>query len=329
MRDIAEGEIRLPPVVGSSAIIFGATASAAVLGNYERDITAHALGLAGYVSPVNYQRAWTVHKPPSTLKYLAGGLIAQSAITAARLAKMGHTGDLHLLDDAEFGYPRFIGLTRWEPSTLTSDLGTSWAFPGSLTFKPFPSCRVLHPMMEALIDLLETHDLRPDEIETMRVWGEELAEEPVWRLDPIGHVSDSQTSVVHGLAVAAQRTPVGRGWQEPDLVFSREVSDLASRITFARHPDVVDMLIENPASRPARVEIAARGTTFSAERRYPRGTASDVPNSVLSTEELVSKFYSNAGGVVADRNAQKVVEMALNLQGVLDIRELTEHLRTD
>ena len=56
--------------------------------------------------------------------------MAFAAITAASMAELGHRGDLQALDDQEFGYPRYIGTRRWEPSAITTGLGDEWKFWG-------------------------------------------------------------------------------------------------------------------------------------------------------------------------------------------------------
>jgi 2-methylcitrate dehydratase PrpD len=328
LRDVVDGALVPPKVAGSSSIIFGATTAAVRLEGWSRDILENALGIAACISPVNYQRSWMAHMPPTTLKYMVGGAVTQSALTAGHLAHLGHTGDAQILDDTDLGYPRFVGTRRWDKAFVTAGLGQEWRFPQSQTFKPYPSCRVLHPMTEALIQLLTDNDIRPDEIDRITVWGEALAEKPVWRIRTLNHVSDSQTSVAHNLAVAAQRLPIGRAWQNPALVFDPKVKSLADRVTFELYPGQVDILIKDPSSRAARVEVIARGTSFTSERQHPRGTPSADPRTRTSTDELVAKFMSNGYGVLPERNLARVVELVMGLENVDDVGFLTEHLRT-
>ena len=54
------------------------------------------------------------------------------------MAELGHSGDLQVLDNREFGYAKFIGTDRWEPDIV----GGGWAPIGdSLPRAPSSSTR--------------------------------------------------------------------------------------------------------------------------------------------------------------------------------------------
>ena len=318
LRDVKDGKSSPPQVYGYSSTVFGATAAIARLKGLATPTVAHALGIAGSISPVNSQRAWFMHAPSSTIKYLLAGALTQAAMTAARLAEFGHRGDRRILDDREFGFPSFIGTKRWEPDGITFDLGTQWRFPAEVSIKPYPHCRVMHAQMDALIELVEHHDLKPEEIETVTAWGEGFVDLPVWVNRTIEDVMDAQFSMAHGLAVAAHRVPPGRAWQDPKVVWDPSVLRLMEKISTAPHPDYANSLAVNPASRPARIEVTARGTTFTAERNYPKGSPSPDPTSYMTIEELVTKFRSYAEEVLPTGSVDAAVEAVLNLETVKD-----------
>jgi 2-methylcitrate dehydratase PrpD len=326
VRDVKDGKSSPPPVVGYSSTVFGATAAIARLKGLAQDVVASALGIAGATGPVNAHRAWTMHNPSSTIKYLMAGGLAQSAMTAAHMAELGHRGDLQLLDDAEFGYRRFIGTGRWEPEAITTQLGTEWRFPRDVSYKPYPHCRVMHAQFDALIEILEQNNIRPEEIEGIQAWGEGWVEQPIWLNRNIEHVHDAQFSMAHGLAVAAHRVPPGKAWQDPDFVFSRSVLDLMDKTTTAVHPDYAAKISADAASRPSRIEVTARGTSFVAERSYPKGSPSPDPSTFMTTDELVAKFRHNAEGIVADDQVDGLVEAILDLETVSDVGTIMSRL---
>jgi 2-methylcitrate dehydratase PrpD len=326
VRDVKDGKSSPPPVAGYSSTVFGATAAIVRLKGLARDVVANALGIAGAIGPVNAHRAWTMHSPSSTIKYLLAGALAQTAMTAAHMAELGHRGDLQLLDDAKFGYRRFIGTGRWEPDRITTELGTDWQFPHYVSYKPYPHCRVMHALFDALNDIVEQNDIRPDEIEGIQAWGEGWIEQPAWLNRTIEQVHDAQFSMAHGLAVAAHRVPPGKAWQDPDLVFSRSVLDLMDKTTTAVHPDYAEMVSSDPASRPSRIEVTARGTSFVAERSYPKGSPSPDPNTLMTTDELVAKFRHNAEGIVPADKVDGVVEAILDLDTVSNVGTIMSRL---
>ncbi|MEU6646821.1 MmgE/PrpD family protein [Saccharomonospora sp. NPDC046836] len=317
----ADGTMRLSPVVGYASTIFGATAALGKLQGAGGDVVANALGIAGCISPVNSHRTWMAHAPSTTIKYTLAGALIQAAFTAAAMAALGHRGDRALLDDRELGYARFIGTTRWEPAALTDGLGTDWRFPAESSYKPYPHCRVLHGLLDGLADIVETHDIKPDEIEHIAAWGEAWVEQPVWLNNRIEHVQDAQFSMAHGLAIGAQRIPPSRAWQDPEVVFDPAVLALMERTTFAPHPDYVAALERHPSSRPSRVAVTARGTTFTAERDFPKGSPSPDPATYMTTDEIVAKFHVNAAALPVERRSE-IVDKVLNLERVDDLAPL-------
>lgn len=78
-------------------------------------------------------------------------------------AEFGHRGDLQILDDGEYGSPRFIGTTRWEPDCILAALGTDWQFPTEQAYKPYPRCRILHALLDSLKEIVDQNELRLDE----------------------------------------------------------------------------------------------------------------------------------------------------------------------
>ncbi len=326
LRDTKDGKVSPPPVYGYSSTIFGAAAAIIKLKGLSKDVLANALGIAGSISPVQSQTAWFQHAPSSTIKYLMAGVLTQAAMTAVHMAELGHRGDVRILDDREFGYPRFIGTRRWEPDRITENLGTDWQFPAEQSYKPYPHCRILHALLDALNEIVEANDIKPEEIDGIKAWVEGFVEQPVWLNRSIEHVHDAQFSMAHGLALGAHRVPPGRAWQDPKLVFSPSVLGLMTKVTLEVHPNYVELLTSHAASRPARIEVSARGQTFLGERRYPKGSPSPDPETSLSTDELAVKFRHNAAGVLPGENISEIVSTILNLETVDDIRPIMRRL---
>lgn len=318
LRDIKDGKVSPPPVFGYASTVFGATAAIGRLKGHSRETVAHALGIAGSISPVNSHWCWSQHAPGTTVKYTAAGPLAQTAMTAAHLAEFGHRGDLQILDDGEFGYRRFIGSSRWMPERILPGLGAEWFFPAEQSYKPYPHCRILHALLDCLIGIVETHDIRPTEIEGINAWVEAFVMQPIWLQREIRHVTDAQFSVAHGLSVGAHRIPPGKRWQSPEVVFDPSVLALMDRITFEVHPEYEKLVTSNAASRPARIEVRARGQSFVGEARYPKGSPSPDPESTMTTDELVSKFTRNAEGVMTNERIDQAITQLLGLDQVED-----------
>jgi 2-methylcitrate dehydratase PrpD len=290
---------------------------------------ADALAIAGTTSPVNAHRAWLMHVPTPTIKYnLLSGNQSLGGLTAAYLAEFGHRGDLQILDDAEFGYPRYIGTRRWEPSQLTVDLGTEWGFLATSFFKPYPHCRVTHAVLDALIEVIRTNDIKPGEIDSLTAYGEQWASDvPTFMNRTIDRPYDAQFSFAHGLAMGAHLIPPGKEWQDPANVYSESVTTLMNKVVWKSHPDWANAVTADPAARPARVEVAARGTTFVGERSYPKGSRSPDPSTYMTNDELVAKFHHNVEGVLSKEDADWVADRVMHLEEVDDVSTVLDRLR--
>ena len=317
-RDTKDGRLVKLRAFGYASTIFGATAAFGYVRGYSREVLSHALGIAGLISPVNPQLGFFQHAPSSTVKYLMGGMLAQQALTAAYAAELGHRGDLQVLDDREYGYPCYIGTEKWEPQHITDGLGEQWHFPKFSSIKPYPHCRIMHALIDCVTDLVRGHALKPEEIEAMTVYVEGISQRPVWLTRDVTNSHDAQFSMAHGMAVAAHIIEPGKDWLAPETIFSPSVMALMGRVSTVVHPDYVKMLDSNAASRPARVELKARGQTLVAEKRYPKGSPSPDPASYMTDAELIAKFRHNCDGALAPNAIDNLVDQVMRLEAVDD-----------
>lgn len=318
-RDTKDGKAANASVVGYSSTVFGATASAAKLKGLTVDRLASALGIAAATAPVNSQRAWFMHTPTATIKYQMAGALTNAALSAADMGDLGHRGDLQMLDDEEYGYPRFVGTSRWSSDLLTTGLGEEWRFPAFQMFKPYPHCRVMHAPLDLLIDLVAQHDIHVEEIEGITAYGEGWAYVlPCFTNREITELHDAQFCFAHGLAVAAHRITPGRQWQDPAVVFDPSVTALMHKVKLETHPSYFQSISADITSRPSRIEIRARGQTFAAEKHFPKGTPSADPQTYMTTEELVRKFRTFVDGILPPAIIDKVLDSVLHLEQVDD-----------
>ena len=313
IRDVQGDTVTMPAILGYTSTIFGAVAAITSLRGASATTTAHALNIAGAITPANSHRSWLEHTPVATIKYTMAGPVVQSALTAAYMALLGHRGDPALLDDPDFGYPKFIGTKRWKPEALTADLGKVWNFPSENSFKHYPHCRSQHGLLDLLIETVKSNQIVPSEIDAIRAWGEGHVERASWLTKEITQPVDAQFSIAHGLSVAAHRIPVPKSWQDNEIVFNEEIHDLMSKVSYARHPDWVEAMVSDPTARPSRIEIDARNETFVAELRYPKGT--NTGTAIGTTDDdLIGKFLLNAEGVLETEPVERCVEEIVNLQ---------------
>jgi 2-methylcitrate dehydratase PrpD len=328
-RDVKDGKAHTSSVLGYSNVVFGIAAASGMLKSLDESQLADTLGIAGSTTPVNAHRAWLEHVPTTTVKYnLSPGGVVFTGMTAAYLAQLGHRGDKQILDDVEYGYPRFIGTSRWEPSALTTELGVEWRYPVANFFKPYPFCRVPHAVFDGLIEMIRANDITPDEIESLTAYGEGwVGQFATFFNTDIERPYDAQFSFPHGLAMAAHLVPPGKDWQDPANVYDPSVLKLMDKVVWKSHPDWAAAVSVDPNARPARVEVVARGTTFVAERSYAKGSVSPDPSTYMSNDEIVAKFLHNADGVLRTEDAEWVADRIMHLEDVDDFSAVLDRLR--
>ena len=326
LRDMKNGKMSPPPVHGYASTIFGATAAVGKVKGFDRDQLADAMGISASMAPMNAQWSWSMHVPTATIKYAVAGALAHTAMTGACLAELGHTGDRLLLDDTETGWPRMSGSARWSPENVMAGLGTDWNFPSEQVYKPYPHCRAQHGPIQLVSELVSANDIKPSEIESIKAWVEGHVMHPLWLSPEIDHVTQGQFRIAHGLSVAAHRFPANKAWQSPEVVFDPSVLAVMKKVAVEAHPDQARLLAEDASSRPARVEIRARGQTFARELRWAKGTPSADPDTFMTNQELEEKFVGNAEGVLSSRQAGLAARKIWELESVKDIGELLRQL---
>ena len=319
-RDIRDGKVLWPAIMGYSSTIFGATAGVAKLRGFDTELMANALGLAGSISPANTATSFVKHAPSTTIKYLLAGWLNLGAITAASMAQLGHRGDIYILDD-DWGYWRFIGSSKFEKKWLTVDLGKRWFFPEFQLYKPYPFTRILGGALDALIYIIQQNTLKPEEIEGIHAWVEAFATEPGWKNQVIENPIDAQFSFAHVLSVAAHGIPPGPEWQDTNIVMNSSILKMMEKVTYEVHPGYIDALEKDPRSRLSKVEVKARGKTFSEERLYPKGTPSPIEETLFTTDELIEKFKKNAQRVLHWRAIDPAVNAILKIDEIENISD--------
>jgi 2-methylcitrate dehydratase PrpD len=327
IRDVIDGVFRMPGILGYTSTIFGATAAITSLRSADETVSRHAMAIAAATTPVNSHRSWIEHVPVASIKYTMAGPIVQGALTAAHMALLGHTGDPGIFDDPEFGYPRIIGTVRWKPENIVAGIGEQWNFQRENSFKVYPHCRSLHGLIDLLNELQNENQIAPSEIEAIRAWGEGHVERACWTTHDIHSALDGQFSMAHGLAVGAQQLPRCKVWQVPETIFAPHVLELMGKVTYATHPEWASAIVNDPAARPSRVEVDARGQTFTATLRYPKGTPGTAGGVGMSDGELADKFRLNCERVLANDVVERAIDGFMNLPALDDVAPLLRSLQ--
>lgn len=279
--------------------VFGAAVAAAHLMGLKGDEFKQALGLAGVSAPLPSALIWNWDDRPLSWHKDSVHWPAWSGVMAARLAGAGFSGPRSVLD-GRHGFWVMSGSDQFNPGELTRGLGEEWRILET-SFKPYPACRWIHPILDALGSLAEAHDIESADVDKIEIETFHLFEHYGF-LDPAPvNMIDAEFSVPYGAAMVLQRRPPGPGWYEPDLFTDEEVLRLASSVELYSNDEMNRLYYEN--NMPARVIVHVKGgATFKEEVLIARGD----PRNPLSDMELTAKFNGLARGVLGDGAAEEL-----------------------
>jgi 2-methylcitrate dehydratase PrpD len=252
-------------------------------------------------------------------KYGVPGWQGTGAVNAALLAEMGYTGDTTVLDDPHHGFAWYTGYPNWWPEEITERLNEDWTFTTGLHYKPYPCCGVFHGALDCFYSLIQEHDLRPAEMERVTAYCRGSMETP-----PFEGISGAQFNPRYVFSVAAHRVPTGAEWYTPQTMADSDILDFMGRVDCEALPGYRDALTVDPLANPARVEVVARGRTYSEKRAYRHGTVrgAERPSDV----ELEAKFRHNAEKVLTPGQGQRALEMLCELERLSDVTGLLSAL---
>jgi 2-methylcitrate dehydratase PrpD len=313
-----------PGLMGNAYSNFGAAAGAGRLLKLSEDKLLQALGVAGHLCMVLSYSRWGFGKDRYMAKYAVPGWQSTGAVAATLLAEMGYTGDTTVLDDPEHGFANFVGFKNWYPDEILDSLGKSWCFDFRLHYKPYPCCAIFHGILDCFCDLIEKNHLIPGEIESVTVYGRGGMNEGLFGRKEVDTISAAQFNPRYNIAVAAHRIPVGVDWIQPQIMTNPEILKFMDKITGYSHPDYLKILESDPLSSLSKVDVVARGRTFTVERKYRRGTTGTPAR--LTDDEIIAKFRHNAERILPAPKAKQVVNDFLDLENVENVSCLIRNI---
>jgi 2-methylcitrate dehydratase PrpD len=308
--------------------MFGAAAGAGKVLGLDTTAMNDAFGLAGYCSPVpSHNKSLTTTAGGGLAKYGPAGWTAQGGVTAAVLASMGYEADRSVLD-GEYGYWAMAGSNTFKAEKVTERLGSEW-YVLRVLYKCWPVCGHFQSPVGAFTELVNEHDLRPEEIERVLVLNEAQGLLPRFRTGVHNHI-DAQNSLEFAIAVVAHRIRPGPRWQSDDVMTHTGIRDLASKVSieaYARAEESRKQEIEVERlpyieKRPCVVEVSARGKVFRKEVEYAKWLSNGNPAYRATDADLADKFRSNATATLGAERTERAIRKILGLEEIGKTSEL-------
>ncbi len=299
-----------------STATIGAIAAAAgasrMLGlNVEQ--TRRALGIGASQSAGLRENFGTMTKP------FHPGRSAESGILAADFAKLGWTATPIVLE-AGRGFFKAAG-GGYDAGSIDGKLGNPWsfAFPG-VSIKPHPSGSLTHPGMGLMLDLIKQHDIKPEQVVKVKVGTNRHMPNALIHHRPTNELQ-AKFSMEFCMAILLLRRKAGLAEFTDAAVNRAEVKKMIERVDFGVHPEAEAAGYEKMTTI---IEIQlADGRKIGGRADFGKGS----PANPMSDEELSNKFRECAAwGKLPKANAEKVIDLVMNLEKVKTTRELTRLL---
>ncbi len=293
---------------------FGAAAGVASLLRLGIADVAAVLGLAGSQAAGLRENFGTMTKP------FHPGRAAESAVLAADLVQRGFSATRNILEAERGFYHAACG--GCDETAIRGRLGNPWTFasPG-ISIKPHPSGSLTHPAMAVVLELVERHDVRPEDVARIRVGTNRHMPTTLLHHDPQTEL-EAKFSMEFCAAILVLRRRAGLGEFTAETVHRPELRAMMGKVDFYVDPEAEQAGYDRMTSL---VEIVlADGRRLAGRADFGKGS----PANPMRWDEVAAKFRECVayGGLPAGR-AHAVIAMVEELDKVADVRLLTAALR--
>ena len=256
------------------------------------------------------------------MKNTVDPMATQSGVLAALLAEKGYTGPEHVVDGKE-GLTHVFG-PGWKLNLLTDGLGDSWRIT-QCGMKFFPTEALTHAPISAVLDLVKTNDLHPDDVEKIQI--RSLARAADILSDPSKYDPHTKETADHSLPYVIAAALVDRQVTPAQFEMAK-IMDPTIREQLKKVEVVADPEIEKvfPALQRVIVNITTTdGRTFSKQLDYPKGD----PRNPLTDAEIEEKYAALADGVLSPKAQKKLKDTIWNLEKVGSVSKLMALMKAD
>jgi 2-methylcitrate dehydratase PrpD len=286
-------------ITGSTGMLGSAAACSRLLG-LDAARTQMALGIAAS-QPIGVREQFgTMTKP-----FHPGGA-ARVGLMSALMAQHGYTASRRALEAPRGLLQVFSDKTDW--SQITEGLGQTWEVALN-TYKPFACGIVIHPSIDACVQLRELHRLEPADIAQVTIRVHSLVLELTGKKTPTTGL-EAKFSVYHSCAVGLLYGRAGEHEYTDEVVNRPEVTALRARVEA-----IVDDRIDEAA-----VDITIR-TTAGRELKLFVEHAIGSLERPMTNAQLRAKFVGQSEPILGAEKTARAWTLAMQIAQCADLRE--------
>ncbi|MBB3966086.1 MmgE/PrpD family protein [Rhizobium metallidurans] len=289
----------------------GAAAAASFLLRLDRRTTINALGLSISRSSGVRSNFGTQAKPYHAGMAARAGLeavsLARAGLTASASAVEGVDGFLDCFaGDRSAYFERMDQMIFGKPFDLVSR---------GLAYKKYPCCSGSHPACDVMIELVNEHSLKPEDIVSIRVGASLLAERELVCHNP-ATPQQARFSMEFALAVAVSKGSLGLDSFRTEVLEDPEIRGLMGRVRLELDDELAKLGFIGTA--PVKIDITLRnGQVLRAARDLAIGN----PERPFTDDDRRSKFMMCASRLLDQPAAEEVYRELQAFDTWADIHE--------
>jgi hypothetical protein len=96
------------------------------------------------------------------------------------------------------------------------------------------------------------------------------------------------------------------------------------KVSIKPNPDYDKVMSEDPLSALSKVDIVARGQTFTVVRQYRRGTTGTEASA--TDDDIIKKFRHNAERILTKHQIENAVDALTDIENLEDVTELMDYV---
>jgi 2-methylcitrate dehydratase PrpD len=289
-------------ITGTTGVFGAAAAAGRLIGLTEQEMV-WALGLAAS-QPVGLRESFG-----SMNKSFNPGRAASNGLFAAILASKGFTSSDRMIE-AKRGWANTIS-TKQDWGEITEGLGQRYETLLN-TYKPFACGIVLHPAIDAAIQLKNENQIAPSEVRRIDLNVNPLVLELTGKKTPQTGL-EGKFSVYHAVAIALIEGAGGEKQFSDRAVRDPAVIDLRAKVT----PTV------DPGIKPEQVDLTIELNDGRVFRKHIEHAIGSLERP-MSDSDLERKFVDLADGVLSAERTAKLMELCWSVESLGGAGEIAQ-----
>ncbi len=302
--------------------MYGFLASALVAGRImglTREQMVAAVGLAYHQMSGNAQASID----GTLAKRLGAGFAGYGGLMSARLARHGVFGPYHVLEGVKGLFRQYHG-GKYSKEALLGGLGSHFAGL-DIAPKPYPCCRGGHVAIDAVLQLVAAHGIRPDDVQKVTIYSPPaemmLLGAPLAKKRNPQSIVEAQFSNPWMVAVALQDGDVGLRHFTEQALQRADLKALTQRMFTEEDKSLV-----RPDGGPGFVRLVIEtrnGKSHAQQVNYAKGD----PKNAMTSAEYQKKVYecTDAAGMKREQ-AKSIMQRIQNLEAEQDVSHLNAAL---